>query len=376
MQPLNGIFVLDFSTLLPGPLATLMLAEAGAEVLKIERPGQGDEMRSYAPRVGPDSINFQLLNRRKRSLEIDLKDPGAVARLTPLIEKADVLVEQFRPQVMQRLGLGYEAVRTLNPRLIYCSITGWGQSGPKSGAAGHDLNYLAETGVLALSAGPDGIPSLPPVLAADIGGGSYPAVINILLALRERELTGQGTHLDVAMSDGVFTFAYWALGNAVAANAWPRSGQELLTGGSPRYQVYRTADPRHVAAAPLEEKFWSNFCRVINLPEALRSPQAPAAAVIAQVAAIIGSKTADEWRREFAGQDVCCSIVLDFEEAVGDAHTVARRVFEQQLQAEGQLLPALPVPISPQFRSQELCAKAPRLGEHDDDLGITRELAP
>ena len=368
MQPLEGIFVLDFSTLLPGPLATLMLAEAGAEVIKIERPGRGDEMRAYLPRVGADSINFQMLNRRKHSLEIDLKDPGAVTRLTPLIERADVLVEQFRPQVMQRLGLGYEAVRKLNPRLIYCSITGWGQSGPKSTAAGHDLNYMAETGVLALSAGQDGIPSLPPVLAADIAGGSYPAVINILLALRQRERTGHGMHLDVAMCDGLFTFAYWGLGNGVAANAWPRPGKELVTGGSPRYQVYRTADHRYVAAAPLEEQFWSNFCRIINLPEALRSPQAPPGTVIAQVAAIIASRTADEWSCAFAGQDVCCSIVVELEKAVGDPHTVARRVFEQQLLADGQVFPALPVPISSEFRSPALCAKAPRLGEHSDDL--------
>jgi crotonobetainyl-CoA:carnitine CoA-transferase CaiB-like acyl-CoA transferase len=368
MQPLEGILVLDFSTLLPGPLATLMLAEAGAKVVKIERPGRGDEMRTYMPRVGADSINFQLLNRRKQSLEIDLKDPGAVTRLTPLIEQADVLVEQFRPQVMQSLGLGYEAVRQINPRLIYCSITGWGQSGPKCAAAGHDLNYMAETGVLALSAGHDGAPSLPPVLAADIAAGSYPAVMNILLALRQRERTGQGTHLDVAMCDGLFTFAYWALGNGVAANAWPRPGKELLTGGSPRYQVYRTADHRHVAAAPLEEKFWNNFCHIISLPEALRPSQAPPGAVIAKVAEIIASRTADEWRRAFAGQDVCCSIVMELEEAVRDPHTAARRVFDQQLLAGDQVLPALPVPISSEFRSQALCARAPRLGEHCNDL--------
>src|SRR5882724_164983 len=192
--PLEGLFVLDFSTLLPGPLATLMLAEAGAEVMKIERPG-GEEMRAYQPRIGADSINFQLLNRRKKSVVIDLKQAGAVTRLAPLIEKADVLVEQFRPGVMDRLGLGYEALRHLNPRLIYCSITGWGQNGPKSGNAGHDLNYMAETGVLALSVDANGAPCLPPVLAADIAGGTYPAVINILLALRQRDITGQGTHL-------------------------------------------------------------------------------------------------------------------------------------------------------------------------------------
>jgi len=370
MPPLEGTLVLDFSTLLPGPLATLMLAEAGAEVVKIERPGRGDEMRTYVPRVGPDSINFQLLNRRKQSLEVDLKDPGAVALLTPLMERADVLVEQFRPGVLDRLGLGYEAVRHINPRLVYCSITGWGQSGPKSAAAGHDLNFMAETGVLALTAGADGAPVLPPVLAADIGGGSYPAVINILLALRQRDRTGLGMHLDIAMCEGLFTFAYWALGNGVAANAWPRSGKELLTGGSPRYQIYRTADHRHVAAAPLEDKFWNNFCRIINLPQALRLPDALPNTVIAAVAALIASRTADDWCRAFEGQDVCCSIVLELQEAIGDPHMAARRVFDQQLLADGRILPALPVPISPELRAKSSAARAPRLGEHRESARV------
>src|SRR5664279_2363211 len=143
MQPLSGIRVVDFSTLLPGPMASLFLAEAGAEVVKIERPGAGDEMRGYPPKFGPESANFVLLNRGKASVALDLKAPDAVARLTPLLESADVLIEQFRPGVMERLGLGYEAVRKINSRIIYCSITGFGQNGPLSQMAGHDMNYLA-----------------------------------------------------------------------------------------------------------------------------------------------------------------------------------------------------------------------------------------
>src|SRR5687768_1076540 len=153
MQPLEGIRVLDFSTLLPGPMASLLLAEAGAEVIKIERPGRGDEMRSYVPRFGPDSVNFALLNRGKRSIAIDLKAPGAVDRLRPLIATADVVIEQFRPGVMDRLGLGYDALRAINPKMVYCAVTGWGQTGPKADVAAHDLNYVAESGMLALAAG-------------------------------------------------------------------------------------------------------------------------------------------------------------------------------------------------------------------------------
>src|SRR5919199_6233508 len=171
MQPLKGIRVLDFSTLLPGPLATLILAEAGARVTKIERPGLGDEMRSYTPRFGTDSVNFALLNRGKESVEIDLKSPEAGELLGPLIERADVLVEQFRPGVMERLGLGYDELYKTNPRLIYCSITGYGKEGPRAGVAAHDLNYVSETGLLELTVGPDGAPLLPQALLADLGGG-------------------------------------------------------------------------------------------------------------------------------------------------------------------------------------------------------------
>ena len=199
-QPLSGITVLDFTTLLPGPLATLMLAEAGAEVIKIERLG-GEAVRAYPPLRGGASVIYALLNRGKRSLELDLKEAAARTRLTPLIERADVVVEQFRPGVMERLGLGYETIKAINPRIVYCSITGYGQQGPRAGEAGHDLNYMGNTGLLSLAPGPMEAPVVPPALVADIGGGSMPAVINILLALRQRDLTGEGCHLDIAMAD-------------------------------------------------------------------------------------------------------------------------------------------------------------------------------
>jgi alpha-methylacyl-CoA racemase len=210
-RPLEGVRAVDFSTLLPGPLATLILAEAGAEVVKIERPGRGDELRDSAPRLGAASDGFALLNRGKRSLALDLKDPAAIAQLQPLLAAAQVLVEQFRPGVMDRLGLGYAAVRVLNPRIVYCSISGYGQSGPKAGVAGHDLNYLADTGLLALGGGAADVPAIPPGLIADIGGGALPAVINILLALRQAAAIGQGCHLDVAMTDNLFAWQWWAL---------------------------------------------------------------------------------------------------------------------------------------------------------------------
>ena len=368
MQPLDGIRVLDFTTLLPGPLATLLLAEAGAEVIKIERPGIGDEMRLYHPRFGPDSVNFGLLNRGKRSLAIDLKAPGAIDRLRPLLETADVLVEQFRPGVMDRLGLGFEHLSALNPRLVYCAITGYGQDGPKAQVAAHDLNYMADSGLLSLAADAAGAPVVPPALIADIGGGAYPAVINILLGLAGRAATGKGCRLDVSMSDNLFTFAYWAIGNGLAAGQWPRPGRDLLTGGSPRYNIYPTADGRYLAAAPLEDRFWANFCDLVGLEPEFRDDAADPAASRRAVAARIATLTSAEWRARWAGKDVCCAIVASVEEALCDPHFIVRGLFARKLAAGGQSIAAVPVPVDPQFRGDEAEKTYPLLGEHNEIL--------
>jgi crotonobetainyl-CoA:carnitine CoA-transferase CaiB-like acyl-CoA transferase len=363
VQPLEGIRVLDFSTLLPGPLATLLLAEAGAEVIKIERPGAGDEMRRYQPKFGTGSVNFALLNRGKRSIAIDLKAPDAVAQLTPLLKSADVIVEQFRPGVMDRLGLGFEALSALNPRIVYCSITGYGQSGPRAQTAAHDLNYIAETGMLALCAGADGAPVLPPALVADIGGGAYPAVINILLALRNRDQCGHGCKLDIAMTDNLFAFMYWALGDGLSAKRWPQPGEALVTGGSPRYQIYRTRDKRFVAAAPLEEKFWHNFCEAIGLPARVRDDARDPNATRDAVAERIRARSADEWQAIFSGKDVCCSIVTSLKDALADPQIVARQLFECRVAAGEKHIAALPVPIAAIFCSADTRAGYPELGE-------------
>jgi crotonobetainyl-CoA:carnitine CoA-transferase CaiB-like acyl-CoA transferase len=362
IQPLSGIRVLDFSTLLPGPLASLILTEAGAEVIKIERPSRGDEMRSYAPKFGEDSVNFALLNRGKRSITIDLKDPKALTSLKPLIQTTDVLLEQFRPGVMGRLGLGYEAIKEINPKIIYCSLTGYGQKGPKANVAGHDLNYIAETGLLALEAVNNGVPAIPPALIADIAGGSYPIVINILLALLQRNRTGEGCYLDIAMTDNLFTLMYWALGNGFAANRWPRSGKELLTGGSPRYQIYRTKDDQFLAAAPLEDKFWNNFCNLIELSSEFRDDSKSPEKTIAEVAKIVRSRKADEWEKIFSGKDVCCNIVTTLQKAVESEQFRARGLFDRQLfNKMGDSIPALPTLVVSEFLKKEQRESYPTL---------------
>lgn len=363
-SPLQGVRVIDFSTLLPGPLCSLLLARAGAEVIKVERPGKGDEMRSYTPRFGADSVNFALLNQGKRSVALDLKNAVDVAVAKELVAGADVLIEQFRPGVMERLGLGYETMSALNPRLVYCAITGWGQTGPLASMAAHDLNYQAEAGLLALTATPQGEPTLPSILAADIAGGAYPAMMNILLALRARDADGRGCMLDVAMADNLFSFNYWGLGNGFAEGVWPEPGRDLVTGGTPRYQVYRTRDDRFLAVAPLEQKFWENFLTVLEAPHLLNDAETPDA-VREQVAAILAGRTAEEWMQRFQGVDACVSLVKSLQDAATSEHFRARGIFSESLSdGAGREIPALPIPVDPSLRVAA-AAVAPKLGEAD-----------
>ncbi|MDF3839892.1 CaiB/BaiF CoA-transferase family protein [Cupriavidus basilensis] len=365
--PLAGIRVVDFSTLLPGPMCSLLLAQAGAEVIKVERPGRGDEMRSYLPRFGTDGVNFALLNQGKRSVALNLKDAAAQKEAIALVRTADVLIEQFRPGVMERLGLGYEAMRALNPRLVYCAITGWGQYGPLANMAAHDLNYQAETGLMGLTAGADGTPGLPNTLAADISGGAYPAMMNILLALRAREEDGQGRFIDVAMADNLFTLIYWGLGNGFAAGEWPTPGGDVVTGGTPRYQVYRTLDARFLACAPLEQKFWENFLRVLDAQHLLDDAADPPA-TRAAIAAIIETKTADDWVNRFEGVDACVSIVKSLQEAVDTPHFRERGLFAGRVSSgSGTEIPAVPLPLGRHFRL-ESSSEYPVLGEANADV--------
>lgn len=350
MLALDGITVLDFSTLLPGPMASLILAEAGADVIKVERPKVGDDMRHYPPKDGDDSALFKLLNSGKKSITIDLKDDSAIERLRPIIEKSDIVIEQFRPGVMDRLGLGYDAIKAINPAIIYCSITGYGQTGPMADKAGHDLNYIAESGLLGLSGDAAGKPIIPPALIADIGGGAYPAVMNILLALRAAEKTGNGQYLDISMADSLYPFMFWAQAQYQVTGEPPKAGAELLSGGSPRYQIYETADGRYLAAAPLEEKFWQTFCDLIGIKN-------KKGATITDIATVIKSNTADFWQKTFDGQDVCCSIVARLDEAMAHPHFKARGLFPEN---PTRLTP-LPSPLAPALKSKT--SPAPKLGE-------------
>src|SRR6185437_568696 len=362
MQPLSGVLVVDFTTLLPGPLATLMLAEAGAQVIKIEPPG-GENARRFPPLVNSESVAYAMLNRGKKSMALDLKNDVDRARLGSLIERADIVIEQFRPGVMDRLSLGYRQLQTINPRLIYCSISGYGQSGPRVHEAGHDINYIGNVGLLDLQPGPVKQPVVPPMLAADIAGGSFPAVINILLALRARDQTGQGCHIDIAMTDAMFTFTWAALAIGAATGKFPKPGEMWLSGGSPRYQIYPTKDGKLVACGALEPKFWAAFTAAINLPKELIDDALDPIATRNAVAELIVAKTSDERRPVFAAADCCTTIVVQLEDAIKDRHFVNRGLFAHQVaMASGRCVMALPLPIAPDFRDVPSAKKAPNPG--------------
>ncbi|GIS10432.1 MAG: CoA transferase [Alphaproteobacteria bacterium] len=366
---LEGIKVIDFSTLLPGPLASLFLSETGAEVIKIEKPGVGDEIRLSNPQWGEQSVSFSLLNRGKKSLSLDLKDPKNLKILIPILKEADIIIEQFRPGVMKRLGLDYESVKKINQDIIYVSITGYGQYGPKSMVAGHDLNYIGNAGLLSISMGRENDTVVPPALVADIAGGSYPAVINILLALRKRDLNKEGSYIDLSMTENLFPFMFWGLGSGFAHNKWPGNSDGVLSGGSPRYNIYKTSDGNYVAAAPLEDRFWNKFCEAIELPKKFIKMQNDQEKVIQEIRKIIGQKEKNYWLDVFNKADCCCSIVKSIEEAINDNHFKVRKIFENKIINNlGEEIPALPIPVDMQFRKDQKRASAPSLGDINDQF--------
>ena len=367
--PLAGIQVVDFTTLAPGPFASLMLAAAGATVIKIERPDCGDEMRSYKHAFGDNGATFSILNAGKRSIAANLKDGDTLRNIKKLIGRSDIVIEQFRPGVMAKLGLGYESLAKETPGLVYCSISGFGQHGPKSQVAAHDLNYVADAGMLSLGECPGQKPTVPSLLAADLAAGSYPAMINILLALAKRARTGEGAYIDISMTDNLFPLMFWALGLGWGTGAWPGGGNELLSSGSPRYQVYETSDKRHIAVAALEQRFWLNFCEAIEFDQGSIDEKDDPADAIKQVSLKIREHTAAQWAERFAGKDVCAVVVNSLQEAIQDRHYQARGLFEQQIiNEDGNLINALPLPI---VRSLQIDAanklSVPAVGEFNEE---------
>jgi alpha-methylacyl-CoA racemase len=361
-RPLDRVRVLDLSRLLPGPFASLVLADLGAQVDKIEDPQGGDYLRLMPPHIGDQSAMFLALNRNKRSACLDLKRPSAQQAFLRMVERYDVLLEQFRPGVLDRLGLSHATLRARNPRLVICALTGYGQDGPLAQRAGHDIDYLSRAGVLGMQ-GPAGLPpQVPGFQLADIGGGLW-SVVGILAALHEVGRTGQGCVVDVAMTEASMPFAISAFGNLLGGHP-PRRGDEPLTGGLAIYATYETKDGKWVALGALEPKFWASFCAGAGIENDMSAlmPGPHQAALKARLADLFRSRTRAEWEAFGQAHDCCLEPVLAPEELERDPHLAARGVFFEMASPWG-VLKQLRTPMTPKGATH---APPPRQGEHTD----------
>jgi alpha-methylacyl-CoA racemase len=345
-KPLAGIRVLDLTRLLPGAFCTQLLSGLGADVVKVEEPGTGDYMRWTPPLSDGQSALFDALNRGKRSVALDLKSEQGRDALLRLVERADVLVEGNRPGVMARLGLGWDVIHARNPRLVMCSITGYGQDGPFASRAGHDLNYMAIAGALGLNGQRGGPPVPLSVQVADVGGGGLQPAVAILGALVGVQRGGEGRWIDVSMTDGAVSwmalvFAAHAAGERVVR------GDQRLAGRYACYRVYECADGRHYSVGALEPKFWQALCEAIGRVDLVDQQYSEDLATQSAVEKIFRSRTRDEWEKVLSRLDACCEPVLDLDEVASHPQVVARNL----LTAGG---------------------RGPRLGEHTEE--ILREL--
>lgn len=334
---LEGLRVIDLSLFLPGPHFTMMMADHGADVLKIEPPGEGEPNRHIGAIEGGTSVYFRNTHRGKRTLELNLKDAADREHLLKLTEDADVFVEAFRPGVVDRLGVGYKDVAARNPRIVYCSIAAYGQSGPYRDRPAHDLAVEATAGVVSLNLGEDGEPTMPHMPAADMAA-SLMALSGVLMALLRREKTGLGDYVDIGMHDAVLAWTANVTGDVFAKKRPPVVKHERTFGGSAFYRIYRTADGRHVVLGAQEPKFVRNLLEALGRPELIelvvRGPGPHQAPVVDFLKATFGGRTQAEWVQWFEGRDVAFAPVKNLREAFDDPQALARGM--RLLDAEGR----------------------------------------
>jgi crotonobetainyl-CoA:carnitine CoA-transferase CaiB-like acyl-CoA transferase len=369
--PLEGLRVLDLSRLLPGPFCSMLLADYGADVLKVEDTGMGDYARWATPAyegAEPSVAGalFGALNRGKRSVRVDLKREEGREVLLRLVRDADVLLESFRPGVLDRLGVGYERLREENPRLVYCAISGYGQAGPLRDRSGHDLNYLGLNGVLALTGDADEAPVQAAAQIADVGGGSLMAAFGILAALRERDRSGEGQLVDVSMTAGALSWMAMVAAQTFAEGRSPRRGELPLGGRLICYRPYRCADG-WVTCGALEPKFWQAFCRGVEREDLVeRQFEAPGSAAHREVEAVFAARTRDDWAAFAAQHDCCIEPVLELDEALERFPEMVVEVEQPGVAHPVRMLGA-PVGLS-RTPADPARAPAPGLGEHTREV--------
>ena len=346
--PLANLKILDFSTLLPGPYATMMLADMGAEVLRIEAPDRVDLAKVMPPFDGKFSTTFSYLGRGKQTLQLNLKQPESVERVKQLVQDYDIVVEQFRPGVMDRLGIGYEVLKAINPKLIYCAITGYGQTGPYKDRAGHDINYLAISGVASHCGRADSGPPPMGIQIADVAGGSHHAVMGILAAVIKRQETGEGAFIDISMTDAAFALNAMA-GAAALAGGQPQKPESGMLNGGTFYDYYQTRDGRWLSVGSLEPQFSSRLCDTLELGElksyALSQKPEHQQELKAAIKQKIAERSLAEWQEVFADVDACVEPVLTIEEAAGHPQLKARGMVVDRDRGDGHSQNQLGHPI-------------------------------
>ncbi|WP_226597147.1 CaiB/BaiF CoA transferase family protein [Marinobacter nauticus] len=346
--PLANLKILDFSTLLPGPYATMMLADMGAEVLRIEAPDRVDLAKVMPPFDGKFSTTFSYLGRGKQTLQLNLKQPESVEKVKQLVQDYDIVVEQFRPGVMDRLGIGYEVLKAINPKLIYCAITGYGQTGPYKDRAGHDINYLAISGVASHCGRADSGPPPMGIQIADVAGGSHHAVMGILAAVIKRQETGEGAFIDISMTDAAFALNAMA-GAAALAGGQPQKPESGMLNGGTFYDYYQTRDGRWLSVGSLEPQFSSCLCDTLELGElksyALSQKPEHQQELKAAIKQKIAERSLAEWRQVFADVDACVEPVLTIEEAAEHPQLKARGMVVDRDRGDGRSQNQLGRPI-------------------------------
>lgn len=370
--PLEGIKILDLSRYLPGPFCTQILADFGAEVIKVEDPKGGDLGRSLTPLIEGESARFYTVNRNKKSMTLDLKKDEGREVFKKLVAQADVVVDQFRPGVMKKMGLDYDDLKKINPGIIYCAITGYGLSGPLRDAAGHDLNYLSISGITGLTGTYQGMPAMSGAQIADIAGGTLYSAIAILLALAARTKTGQGQLCDIAMMDCSVSLLAYTLGEWAGWGRLPEMGNDVLTGGYACYNIYKTKDEKYVSLGAVEDKFWAEFCQKIDRAEYIK-PQWNTSLqqdMQADVRAIMLTRTREEWLEFFSKSDICFTPVLTMEEMCDHPQVVAREMILklENVRGTGRDVPLTGVAAKLSETPGEARLVFPALGEHNDEI--------
>lgn len=374
VMALEGIRVLDLSRLAPGPFCSMLLADFGADVVLIEAaPGASAKLGGPNPARLSESAQraaaYNALARGKRSIALNLKDPEAREVFYALAKDADVVLEGFRPGVVKRLGVDYDTLRQLNPRIVYCSLSGFGQTGPYANLVGHDINYIAIGGALGVTGRPGTPPAIPINLIADFAGGGLYAAFAICVALLAREKTGEGQYIDMAMSDGVLALMTAAFAGYFANGQVIRPGEYLLNGGVPWYDVYQCADGRWFSIGSIEPHFYEALCRVLGCEEFLGRQFDPSAypAMRERFAAVFRTKTADEWMAVMSQHDICAAPVLEMDRVVTDPHNLAR---EMVIEVDSPVGKVRQIGIAPKLSATpgKVRSTGPLLGQHTDEI--------